>query len=81
MTRGLSLAPHLTFDATQTTAEDAVKEIVKLRPEGYVGWDGVDGTFKTPICFYLGDFDLTFETPQPSFSLPILSLPTNMALT
>ena len=40
---GMKLAPDLCFDATKTTAEDAVKEIVKLRPDGYEGWDGVDG--------------------------------------
>jgi hypothetical protein len=45
MTRGFKLAPDLLLDASKTPAEDAVKEIVKLREEGYNGWDGADGEF------------------------------------
>ncbi len=43
MTKSLKLAPDLCIDATKTTAAEAVKEIVRLRPKDYVGWDGVDG--------------------------------------
>lgn len=43
MVRGFKLAPDLILDATKTTAEEAVKEIVKLRPDDYDGWDGADG--------------------------------------
>jgi hypothetical protein len=43
MTRKFKLAPDLLLDATKTNAEDAVKEIVKLRPKDYDGWDGADG--------------------------------------
>ncbi|WVQ81257.1 hypothetical protein IAT38_003379 [Cryptococcus sp. DSM 104549] len=41
------LAPDLVINAKETSAEDAVKQIVQLRPEGYVGWDGIDATILT----------------------------------
>lgn len=37
------LRPDLILDASQTSAEDAMKEIKKLRPSDYFGWDGCDG--------------------------------------
>ncbi len=43
MTRKLELAPDVLIDASTTTAAEAVKEVIKLRPSGYAGWDGADG--------------------------------------
>lgn len=45
MTKKLDLAPHLTVDASQMKSEEVIKEIKKLRPEGYAGWDGADGAY------------------------------------
>ena len=55
MTNGLKLAPDLCINARETTAEQAVKEIVKLRPEGYDGWDGVDGWLQHHLFGPLAD--------------------------
>lgn len=43
MTRQFELKPDLLLDARHTSAEEAVKEILKLRPDDYDGWDGADG--------------------------------------
>ncbi|WVQ93247.1 hypothetical protein IAU59_000313 [Kwoniella sp. CBS 9459] len=47
LVKSFKLAPDLVIDASKTSAEDAMKEIVKLRPEGYKGWDGADVTIPT----------------------------------
>ncbi|WVF65585.1 hypothetical protein IAT40_000315 [Kwoniella sp. CBS 6097] len=47
LVKSFKLAPDLIIDASKTSAEDAVKQIVKLRPEGYKGWDGADVTIPT----------------------------------
>ena len=46
MTRALRLAPDLCVDARNSTAAQVVEEIAKLRPKGYVGWEGADGQLR-----------------------------------
>ncbi|WWD21149.1 hypothetical protein CI109_105630 [Kwoniella shandongensis] len=43
----LELAPNLIVDVSKTGAEEAKKEIGRLREDGYVGWDGADATILT----------------------------------
>jgi len=41
------LTADLLFDASKVSAEEAVEQITKLRPEGYQGWPGADATILT----------------------------------
>jgi hypothetical protein len=43
MTRKLALTADLLVDGGKTSAEESRKEIEKLKPNGYVGWEGADG--------------------------------------
>ncbi|OCF35536.1 hypothetical protein I316_02588 [Kwoniella heveanensis BCC8398] len=47
LVKSFKLAPDLVIDASKTSAKDTIKEIVKLRAEGYKGWDGADVTILT----------------------------------
>ncbi|WRT69024.1 uncharacterized protein IL334_006006 [Kwoniella shivajii] len=47
LAKSLKLAPDLIIDASGTSPEEAMEDIVKLRPEGYKGWDGADVTILT----------------------------------
>ncbi|WVQ63959.1 uncharacterized protein L199_002116 [Kwoniella botswanensis] len=47
LARSFALSSDLVVDGGKTSPEEAVREIIKLRPEGYEGWDGVDATILT----------------------------------
>ncbi|WVW79311.1 hypothetical protein I302_101278 [Kwoniella bestiolae CBS 10118] len=47
LVRSFDIAPDLVIDGRKTSSEDAMKEIIKLRPDGYEGWDGADATILT----------------------------------
>ncbi|WWC64044.1 uncharacterized protein I303_106650 [Kwoniella dejecticola CBS 10117] len=47
LVRSFKLKPDVIIDGGKSSSEDAMKEIIKLRPEGYEGWDGVDATILT----------------------------------
>ncbi|WWC73112.1 uncharacterized protein I206_107077 [Kwoniella pini CBS 10737] len=47
LVKSFKLKPDLIIDGSKIKEEEAMKEIIKLRPEGYEGWDGVDATILT----------------------------------
>jgi len=57
----LKLSPDLTIDASKTSVQDALREIKKLRPDDYFGWDGVDAMILTadPVASHRYGLDLT----------------------
>lgn len=39
-----NLPPDIALNARETSVKDAQRQIAKLRPDGYIGWPGVDGS-------------------------------------